>query len=169
MKQKRKLYIGVSEPEEIPAATPEPYKARTYVPEAVTSHRERDDDYPTGARLSDTVRVIDCKDGVQWILQRRRGDQWQGVSFCRTRAALIREAKRVLGHAPEALRALPEHHHGFVEMTPRCKVCGRIKRQPTGGLPRHLFCLAERKPAQIMAVAASAARCPDSQHSMQEG
>ena len=27
-------------------------------------------------------RVIDCKDGIQWILQRHYGDQWRGVAFC---------------------------------------------------------------------------------------
>jgi hypothetical protein len=40
--------------------------------------------------------------------------------------------------------ALPEHHDGFVEVTPRCNVCGRIKTKPTGGLPRHMFCAAVR-------------------------
>jgi hypothetical protein len=154
MKQKPEPYKGVSEPEEIPAAIPEPCEARIHVPEATTSHRERDDSYPTVVRLSDTVRVIDCKDGIQWILQRRYGDQWRGIAFCRRRDTLIREAKTLLGEVPQVLMSLPEHHDGFVEVTPRCKVCGRIKNKPTGGLPRHLFCLAERKSAQCMAEAA---------------
>jgi hypothetical protein len=139
MNQKPEPYKGVSEPEEIPAATPEPCEARIYVSEAVTSHRERDDGYPA----IDSVRVIECKDGVQWVLQRRRGDQWQGVAFCRTRAVLIREAEKVVGYIPEL--ALPEHHDGFVEAIPRCSVCGRIATKPTGVIPRHMFCVAVRK------------------------
>jgi hypothetical protein len=37
-------------------------EARIHVPEATTSHRERDKCYPTVARLSETIRVIECKD-----------------------------------------------------------------------------------------------------------
>jgi len=60
-------------------------------------------------------RVIDCKDQIQWIVQRLRGDQWHGLSFCRTREALIRDAKRRLGEdipgvALKALLSLPEMH-----------------------------------------------------------
>jgi hypothetical protein len=46
----------------------------------------------------------------------------------------------------EMILALPEHYDGFVEVIPRCQVCGRIKSKPTAGLQRHLFCVAERKP-----------------------
>jgi hypothetical protein len=59
MKQKPEPYKSVSEPDEIPAATPVPCEARI-------------------AKLSDSVGVIECKDAIQWVLQRRRGDQWQG-------------------------------------------------------------------------------------------
>jgi hypothetical protein len=121
--------------------------ARIHVPEALPSHRERDGGYPTVARLSDTVRVIECKDGLQWILQRRSGDQWKGLAYCRTRAALLREASGLLGHVPEVLLQLPEHHDGFIEEVPRCGICGRIATKPIGALPRHMFCIAVRKPA----------------------
>ena len=57
------------EPEFEQSAQQEPSEARIHVPEALTSHRERDEGYPAVVRLSDTVRVIDCKDGIQWILQ----------------------------------------------------------------------------------------------------
>ena len=113
----------------------EPSAGRIHVPEALTSHRERDEGYPAAVRLSDTVRVIDCKDGIQWILQRRYGDQWRGIAFCRRRDTLIREAKKLIGNVPEALLSLPEHHDGLVEATPRCRLCGRIKSKPTGRLP----------------------------------
>jgi hypothetical protein len=43
-----------------------------------------------------------------------------------------------------ALSALPERYDGLSGDRPRCKACGRITGKPTGALPRHLFCLAER-------------------------
>jgi hypothetical protein len=139
-----------NEPEVEQSLRREASAARIHVPEALPSHRERHEGYPTVARLSDTVRVIECKDGLQWILQRRSGDQWKGLAYCRTRAALIREASGLLGRVPEALFQLPEHHDGFIEAVPRCGVCGRIATKPTGLLPRHIFCLAVRKDEQRM-------------------
>ena len=127
-------------------------EARIHLPEALASHRERDEAYPSVARLSDTARVVECKDGIQWILQRRSGDQWKGLAYCRTRAALIREACGLLGHVPEALF---HHHDGFIEVVSRCGVCGRIATKPTGALPRHLFCLAVRKTASMTTTAAN--------------
>ena len=45
-------------------------------------------------RLSDVTRVIECRDSVQWIVQRahiRNGKRsWDGVWFCRTKEALLR-------------------------------------------------------------------------------
>jgi hypothetical protein len=128
-----------------PRLSNHPTKARIHVPELLTSHRERDEDYPTVVRLCDTVRVIECKDGIQWILQRRSGDQWKGLAYCRTRAALIREVSGLLGHVPEALFHLPEHHDGFIEVVPRCAVCGRMDTKSAGFLPRHMFCIAVAK------------------------
>jgi hypothetical protein len=40
--------------------------------------------------------------------------------------------------------ALPEYHDGS-EDEKRCRVCGRIRGWPKGGLARHLFCLSDRK------------------------
>ena len=102
-------------PEAAPSAEPSPVveespEAPIHVLAPLTSHRERDEDYPTLIRLSDVVRVIDCKDGLQWILQRRYGDQWRGVAFCRQRDTLIREAKKLAPANTNALLALPEHH-----------------------------------------------------------
>ena len=42
--------------------------------------------------------MIDCRDNIQWIVQRRDGANWRGLSFCRTRVVLIRDAKRRLGN-----------------------------------------------------------------------
>ena len=59
-------------------------------------HHESADEY-SGiiARLDARHRVITCKDGVQWILQRKRGERcgrarWTGVGYCLTREALLR-------------------------------------------------------------------------------
>ena len=67
-------------------------------------------------RLDDSTRVIECKDGIQWIVQRasRRGDGrvWAGVSFCRTREALLRCVREWVPGEHPALEALPERHPG---------------------------------------------------------
>src|SRR4029450_7141361 len=70
-------------------------------------------------------------------------DQWRGVAFCRRRDTLIREAKKL--HVSEALLSLPEHHDGLSDDAPRWGVCGRLRSRPTGVLPRHLFCHADRR------------------------
>jgi hypothetical protein len=44
------------------------------------------------------------------VVQKRYGDQWQGVAFCRQREPLIREVKKLLGLVPEVLLSLPKHH-----------------------------------------------------------
>jgi hypothetical protein len=131
-----------NEPEVEQSAQQEPSQARIHVPEALTSHRERDEDYPAVVSLSDTVRVIDCKDGIQWILQRRYGDQWRGVAFCRRRDPLIREAKKLVAHVSEALLSLPEHHDGLSDDAPR-----RCLRPLSGAgqvVVCHVTCFASR-------------------------
>jgi hypothetical protein len=64
---------------------------------ATLSTRESADDYhKVIARLSDRWRVIECRDGVQWILQYRfrseKADKapWVGRSYCRSRNTLLR-------------------------------------------------------------------------------
>jgi hypothetical protein len=70
--------------------------------------REEADDYPHRVvRLSANRRVIECRDRIQWIVQTRSGGRWRGVSFCRTRAALIRCAGQVDAAAGALLAALP--------------------------------------------------------------
>lgn len=59
------------------------------------NHREAADDYRGElARLNDGFRVIVCKDGLQWIIQRRDGwtagaPRWTGFRYHLTRDALI--------------------------------------------------------------------------------
>jgi hypothetical protein len=70
------------------------------------------------ARLNPDWCVVECRDRVQWILQRRgspkkpRGDDWRGRSYCRTSAVLIRCTREHAGAidptAAATLAALPE-------------------------------------------------------------
>jgi hypothetical protein len=78
------------------------------------SIRETADDYTrVVAVLNAAWGVIECRDGLQWILQRRgspetsRGGDWRGRSYCRTKEALIRCAREYAGEIdPDACRTL---------------------------------------------------------------
>lgn len=69
------------------------------------------------AQLNPDWRVVECRDRIQWVLQRRgspkksRGDDWRGRSYCRTSQALIRSAREHAGVVSPAaatiLGALP--------------------------------------------------------------
>jgi hypothetical protein len=76
--------------------------------------------YPAVA-LNSHWRVIACRDGIQWILQRQHGPdaperpaaaRWEGRAYCRTKEALIRCCRAYSGEidaaAVAALRTLPE-------------------------------------------------------------
>tara|TARA_R100000789_G_scaffold18503_1_gene21325 strand:- start:1077 stop:1499 length:423 start_codon:yes stop_codon:yes gene_type:complete len=63
------------------------------------SPNERDDHYRSVVCQIDGWRVIVCRDGIQWIIQRRRRAgrrqvEWKGRSYCTTRDTLIREWRR---------------------------------------------------------------------------
>ena len=82
---------------------------------APPSHRERDDGYKgVVAQLTTRWRVIVCKDGMQWILQRKEashGGPWRGVSYNTHRDGLIRACgslEALPSSGLEALEALPE-------------------------------------------------------------
>lgn len=84
----------------------------------MTSHKERDDDYyRVITKINDRWRVIVCRDGIQWILQKQDGKRggkarWTGVSYCTTRSALIRVTAGKCGNlksgSMDCLNALPE-------------------------------------------------------------
>jgi len=69
-------------------------------------------------QLDPQTRVIACKDGIQWIVQhlriRRGSREWLGVSFCRTKEALLRCVPWRSAEHP-ALQALPDR---FPEASP---------------------------------------------------
>ena len=62
-------------------------------------------DYPhVIGYLGDSWRVIECRDGVQWVLQKRirlsnsmKQDCWRGRSFCRSKEALLRCIQKKVG------------------------------------------------------------------------
>ena len=67
-------------------------------------------------QLGPRWRVIECRDGIQWILQGRNqaetvaGSDWRGRSYCRTRAALIRCCEALCGPLPNLsqIEVLPD-------------------------------------------------------------
>ncbi|WP_168201297.1 hypothetical protein [Qingshengfaniella alkalisoli] len=71
---------------------------------------ESADDYPHEIIRSNRHRVIRCRNGIQWIIQRRRavGSQWDGRHYCATRKALIELWQAETGESgPAALASLP--------------------------------------------------------------
>lgn len=81
------------------------------------SHREEDGDYRgLLVNLNDEWRVITCRDGAQWILQKYRGikngiARYEGRSYCRSRVGLLRCIRERCGEVHPAalaiLRAFP--------------------------------------------------------------
>ena len=79
-------------------------------------HRETADDYRDEIFRHGSFRVILCKDGIQWILQRSRaasgnktGVRWEALSYCTTRHYLQRDWTRHSGAEAVEIDALPEH------------------------------------------------------------
>ena len=66
---------------------------------ADNSHRESSDHYSyVILRFTNRWRIILCRQGLQWILQRREnlhGGAWRGFRYFRTRKALIEECGRL--------------------------------------------------------------------------
>lgn len=84
-----------------------------------SSHETGDAYVAVVARLNDLWRVIRCRDGIQWILQRRDGQRaggtrWTGSCYLTTREALIRVCRTRAGDCDPiawwTLLALPERY-----------------------------------------------------------
>jgi hypothetical protein len=85
--------------------------------ETINRRESADDYYRIVTQLNDGWRVIECTDGIQWILQRRgspertRKDDWRGCSYCQTSEALRRCTRERAGNIGSAaagiLAALP--------------------------------------------------------------
>lgn len=96
---------------------------------ATPSHRERDDGYNhVLVRHGPCWRVVLCKDGLQYILQRRYAEApawaWRGVGYSSSRNALIavcvsRQLVKEDDHVLMAkLHALPAHARKTAAATP---------------------------------------------------
>lgn len=83
-----------------------------------TCHRESADDYGgIIAVLNARWRVIECRDGIQWILQQRDGERhgrtrWTGRKYFRARNELVRACRASVGEidapALATLDSLPD-------------------------------------------------------------
>jgi hypothetical protein len=79
-----------------------------------TDHRETADGYRGVILDLGRYRVAICRDGLQWLFQRRRpgfagvGPAWDSIGYCTTRKALIRLQRSHMGADAPALLDLPE-------------------------------------------------------------
>ncbi len=81
--------------------------------DVVTARNEGVDWYPgLVAQIDAQTRVIECAARIQWIVQRSvvraRGREWRGVSFCRTKQALLRCVRKWVPGEHLSLEALPD-------------------------------------------------------------
>ena len=93
---------------------PRPSEYNGLTPVYITSHRERDDNYQgVIVQLAPRWRIIECRDAIQWIIQKRSAEpshsgEWRGDSYVVSRDALIElSVKRGLLSEP-SLRAVLE-------------------------------------------------------------
>ena len=110
--------------------------------QAGRSARETDDDFHgVVARLSATRRVIQCRDDLHWIIQNRVSQghataRWTGLSYCRTREALLRLCRTssalVDPSALAALESLPEHYRNHPIKPAPVPAAGPEIRAPDG-------------------------------------
>ena len=93
---------------------PRPSKYTGLTPIVIPSHRERDDNYQgVIVQLDPRWRIIECRDAIQWIIQKRSAEPlnpgyWLGASYITDRNKLI-ELSTALGLLSEpSLRAVLE-------------------------------------------------------------
>jgi hypothetical protein len=79
-----------------------------------TGHRETADDYRGEVWRDGRFRICECRDGIQWLFQRRRpgfsggGAAWDTLGYCATRTGLARLHRAHIGGEAAALAAFPE-------------------------------------------------------------
>lgn len=79
-----------------------------------TDHREEADRYRGELFRHGNLRVAVCRDGIQWLLQRRRGVKtvggaaWRTIAYCVTRKALTRLYQAQSGAVAPELADFPE-------------------------------------------------------------
>lgn len=84
-------------------------------PSPKTDHRESADNYRGELYRIGVYRVAECRDGLQWLFQRRRprfpagGAAWDTLGYCATKIGLKRLHRAHLGREVPELDALPNH------------------------------------------------------------
>lgn len=91
----RNLPLSIWHKEDLATLAPTHADDADAVPTTIQSRKKRlseqAEDYPhVVATLNSEWRVICCRDGIQWILQRKTGGRWRSVAYCRTRDGLLR-------------------------------------------------------------------------------
>jgi hypothetical protein len=106
------------------STTPTVHQKSGYSSQQPYSRRERDDDYgDVIVHLALRWRIITCKHGIQWILQKRSVEPpntgtWAGKSYATTRDGLMAacSSRGLLSEAfaRQVLEALPSNVRDFV-------------------------------------------------------
>lgn len=83
---------------------------------ATSSFREKDDDYHgVVVVLNADWRVIECRDGIQWILQKASPSEWRSKRYLRDSKSLIQRVRNLCGPVNDGsmamLMALPDWIH----------------------------------------------------------
>ncbi len=92
------------------------------IPNATTScarrqhldHRETSDAYRGVVLCYGSFRIATCRDGLQWLFQRKRpgfpggGAAWDTLGYCMTRVGLMRLHRAHIGGEVPEIEALPE-------------------------------------------------------------
>ena len=89
--------------------------ARTMTSDALVDHRECAENYHRVIVCNRVFRVAVCRDGIQWLLQRRRrtispgGAAWDNIGYFTDREALKRFYRAQVDHEATELNALPRY------------------------------------------------------------
>lgn len=78
----------------------------------VVLHKETDEAYAdVVTHLRPDLRIIICREGIQWIVQRLAGGRWRAFAYGLTKAGLIRACARFLARerVAERLAHLPDY------------------------------------------------------------
>jgi len=80
--------------------------------------RETHDDYHLVVMSHGRYRIIECRNDIQWILQKRMSRKtssqraWQSIGYCRTKKELVRRCKLLETKLATNLHNLPDRYEG---------------------------------------------------------
>lgn len=90
--------------------------APLHLPPAKRDHRETRENYARVVVRNGRYRVAVCEDGTQWLLQRQPGHFPPGgaagdtIAYCRTRRAIVRLYRALIGMDAAELAGLPKRN-----------------------------------------------------------